>query len=66
MAKKFLPTPSRRGRHFYPRPRVEGDVGQLGPALLLMGFLPTPSRRGRRGPVGPCSPLDGISTHALA
>ena len=29
--------------NFYPRPPHGGRLGQLGPALLLMGFLPTPS-----------------------
>ena len=33
--------------NFYPRPRVEGDIGPIRLFDWMRQFLPTPSRRGR-------------------
>ena len=53
------------GKHFYPRPHMEGDGRR---ALLLLpggGFLPTPSHGGRRDHLHAAAHQVNISTHAL-
>ena len=57
---RFLPTPSHggrppfppyqieTGRHFYPRPHMEGDLPLPLISSHIRGFLPTPSHGGRR------------------